>query len=136
MSGRDDFLEWVRTRLYEAEVARHNGDLAPRLAIWSTTEPVTVHGALKSTTSYPETKEAFTWLEQMFSNCTSYSFELVAADVLGDMAYTVGYEHIQASVNGEPRTFTLRATQVYRREDGEWKVAHRHADTVVSGEPG
>jgi ketosteroid isomerase-like protein len=24
----------------------------------------------------------------------------------------------------------LRATQVYRRESGEWKVAHRHADTV------
>jgi hypothetical protein len=136
MSDRDDFLEWVRTRLYEAEVALHNGDIAPRLAIWSTTEPVTVHGAWKSTTSYPETKETFTWLEQTFSNCTSYSFELVAADVVGDMAYTVGYEHIQTSVNGEPRTFTLRATQVYRREDGEWKVAHRHADTVVSGEPG
>ena len=45
------------------------------------------------------------------------------------MAYTVGYEHTQASVNGEPRRYTLRATQVYRREDGEWKVAHRHADT-------
>jgi ketosteroid isomerase-like protein len=28
------------------------------------------------------------------------------------------------------RSYTLRATQVYRREDGEWKVAHRHADTV------
>jgi ketosteroid isomerase-like protein len=136
MSDRDDFLEWVRTRLCDAEVALHNGDIEPRLAIWSTTEPVTVHGALKSTTSYLETKEAFIWLEQTFSNCTSYSFELVAADVVGDMAYTVGYEHIQASVNAEPRTFTLRATQVYRREDGEWKVAHRHADTVVSGEPG
>jgi ketosteroid isomerase-like protein len=22
----------------------------------------------------------------------------------------------------------LRATQVYRREDGEWKIVHRHAD--------
>jgi ketosteroid isomerase-like protein len=22
-------------------------------------------------------------------------------------------------------------TQVYRREDGEWKVAHRHADTLA-----
>ena len=40
------------------------------------------------------------------------------------------YEHTSASVNGEPRTYTLRVTQVYRREDGEWKVAHRHADTV------
>ena len=29
-----------------------------------------------------------------------------------------------------PWTYTLRATQVYRREDAEWKVAHRHADMV------
>jgi ketosteroid isomerase-like protein len=27
-----------------------------------------------------------------------------------------------------------RATQVYRREDGEWKVARRHADTVPDNE--
>jgi ketosteroid isomerase-like protein len=25
----------------------------------------------------------------------------------------------------------LRATQVYRREGGEWRVAHRHGDTVI-----
>jgi ketosteroid isomerase-like protein len=37
----------------------------------------------------------------------------------------------RASVEGEPGTDTLRATQVYRREDGEWKVAHRHGDTVT-----
>ena len=47
------------------------------------------------------------------------------------MAYTAGLEHTSASVDGEPRTYTLRATQVYRREGGEWKVAHRHADTVM-----
>jgi len=51
------------------------------------------------------------------------------------MAYTVGFEHTQASVNGEARTYTLRATQVYRREDGEWRVAHRHGDTL-SSDPG
>jgi ketosteroid isomerase-like protein len=59
---------------------------------------------------------------------------LVAADVVGDMAYTVGYEHTQASVVGEPRSYTLRSTQIYRREDGEWKVAHRHADEVPKTE--
>ncbi len=46
----------------------------------------------------------------------------------GDMAYTVGYEHTEATVNGEPRAYTLRATQIYQREDDEWKVVHRHAD--------
>jgi ketosteroid isomerase-like protein len=25
-------------------------------------------------------------------------------------------------------------TQLYRREEGEWKVAHRHADTVPESE--
>jgi hypothetical protein len=38
------------------------------------------------------------------------------------MDYTVGYEHTQAVVNGERRTYTLRATQIYRRDDGGWKV--------------
>lgn len=57
--------------------------------------------------------------------------ELLAFDVVGDMAYTAGFEHTTASVDSEPRTYTLRATQVYRREDGRWRVAHRHGDTVV-----
>jgi ketosteroid isomerase-like protein len=46
------------------------------------------------------------------------------------MAYTAGLEHTSASVDGRPRSYTLRVTQAYRREDGEWKVAHRHGDTV------
>ena len=135
MSDRDDFLEWVRTRLHAAEVALHNGDPAPRLAIWSTREPVTVLGAWRSATNYQETNDLFHALGETFSGCTSFSFELIAADVAGDMAYTAGYEHTQASVNGEPRAYTLRVTQVYRREDGEWKVVHRHGDTL-SSEPG
>jgi hypothetical protein len=34
-------------------------------------------------------------------------------------------------LHGQPRSITLRATQVYRREGDEWKVAHRHAETVT-----
>ena len=64
-----------------------------------------------------------------FSDCTSYTFDLQAYDVVADMAFTVGLEHTSASVDGDPGSYTLRATQVYRREGGEWKVAHRHADT-------
>ncbi|MGO4246551.1 nuclear transport factor 2 family protein [Paenarthrobacter sp. RAF54_2] len=47
------------------------------------------------------------------------------------MAYTAGLERSSISVTGQQASQVLRATQVYRREDGEWKVAHRHADTVV-----
>jgi ketosteroid isomerase-like protein len=130
MSDRDDFLAWVKSTLFQAELALVNGDAAPRRVIWSRIEPVSILGALRNAYGTQEVDEAFTWLERMFSDCKSYDFELQAYDVVGDMGYTAGLEHVSASMNGEPRTFTLRATQVYRREDGQWKVAHRHADMV------
>ena len=130
MGEREDFLDWVGTSLMDAEIALHNGDAAPRAAIWSTQDPVSVLGAWKSASGQQQVRELFTELEAAFSDCASYSHEVIAADVVGDMAYTVGHEHTQASVNGEPRSYVLRATQIYRREGGEWKVAHRHADTV------
>ena len=131
MTDRDDFLAWVKTALYEAELALHNGDAAPRRALWSRNEPVSILGALRNVYGQYEVGEAFAFLERSFSDCTSYEFELQAYDVVGDMAYTVGLEHTSVSMNGTPRSYTLRATQVYRREGGEWKVAHRHADTVT-----
>ena len=126
MSERDEFIAWVRSDLYDAEVAVHNGDAGPRRAIWSRNEPVTVLGAWKNAIGRHELDELFDHLADSFSDCTSYELELLAAEVLGDTAYTVALEHTSASVDGVPRTYTLRATQVYRREDGAWKVAHRH----------
>lgn len=71
------------------------------------------------------------WVASRFSNCTAYRFELIAADVNGDLAYTVGYEHSSRSVDGGPvELSTLRVTHVYRRENGEWKIVHRHGDLV------
>jgi ketosteroid isomerase-like protein len=131
MADSDEFLAWVGSSLYEAELALHNGDARPRRAIWSRNEPVSVLGAWRNAFGQQELDALFTSLEAQFSNCTSYRFELLTSDVQGDMAYTLGLEHISTTVDGEPRSFVLRATQVYRREEGAWKVAHRHADTLA-----
>jgi ketosteroid isomerase-like protein len=136
MSDLDDFLAWTQTRLRDAEIALHNGDSRPRLAMWSTREPVSVLGAWRSAVGQEEVRDLFRKLEETFSDCTSHLYEIVAADVVGDVAFTAGYERTEARINGEPRQYTLRVTQVYRREDGEWKVAHRHGDTAPdSDEP-
>ena len=130
LSDRDRFLAWVNSRLRDAEVAVHEGDAGPRREIWSRKEPVSVLGALNSATGRPQVDELFTWMEGTFSGCTSFRLEIVAAEVTGDIAYTVAYEHTEAIVNGESRVYSLRATQVYRREDGEWKVVHRHGSAI------
>ena len=131
MTDRDGFLVWVTGALYEAELALHNGDSGPRRALWSRNEPVSILGALRNAHGQKEVDEVFAFLEQSFSDCTSHFFDLQAFDVAGDMAYTAGLEHTSVSINGKPGSYTLRATQVYRREADEWKVAHRHADMVT-----
>ena len=46
-----------------------------------------------------------------------------------DLAYTVGYEIGDVVLDGAPMTRQrLRVTQIYRREDGEWRLVHRHGD--------
>src|SRR3954453_8419655 len=98
MTDREDFLAWAQTALYEAERALHNGDPAPRRAIWSRKEPVSVLGAWRSAYGQREIDGLFTALGQSFSDCTSYAFELLAWDAIGDMAFTAGLEHTSASV--------------------------------------
>jgi len=131
MSERDEFLTWVESDLVDAERAMLSGDDGPRREIWSRVEPVSVLGAWRNAVGREQLIEAFELLAPSFAECTDYALELISLEVVGDMAYTVGYERISASIDGEPRTFTLRATQVYRRDDGAWRVVHRHADTMA-----
>jgi ketosteroid isomerase-like protein len=135
MTETDGFLETTMARYREAETTLHNGDAAPRKAMWARTEPLTLLGAALSGTGWEEIEPIFDRLEARFSQCTSCEHEVIAAGASGDLAYLVAFEHTTASVNGSPPLpYTLRSTTVFRREDGEWKVVHRHADQVASEE--
>ena len=48
MTDRDDSLSRVQTSLYEAELALHNGDAAPRRVLWSRNEATSVLGAWRN----------------------------------------------------------------------------------------
>jgi len=130
VSECDDFVASTISRQVLAETAIHNGNAAPRTAMWSPKDPVTLFGAERTNTGWDAVKGTFSWLASRFSDCTSYDLELVAAGASGDLAYTVGYEHTTTTVAGAVHSYTLRVTHVYRREDGEWKIVHRHGDRV------
>lgn len=130
LTDRDDFLAWVKTSLYQAELALHNGDPAPRRALWSRREPVSVLGAWRNAHGQAEIDALFAYLGRSFSNCTSFAFDVQAFDVVGDMAFTAALERTVVSVDGRPCAYTLRVTQVYRREGSAWRVVHRHGDTM------
>jgi ketosteroid isomerase-like protein len=124
----EEFLAEMLPRQRAAERAIHNGDAQPRLALWSHEDPVTVLGAKVSSSGRADLESMFREVASWFSDSEEYEFEVIAAGASGDLAYTVGYEHNRATVRGEPRTYTLRATHVYRREDAQWRIVHRHAD--------
>lgn len=53
--------------------------------------------------------------------------------VSGDMAFTVAVERQEEARAGgqSPLRRELRATQVFRREGGSWRLLHRHADPLM-----
>ncbi len=130
MGETDDFLGSVLPRLTEADTALHNGDAAPRIAIWSHNDPVTLFGAALMGSGWTEIRRVFESLASRFSNGT-YECEVISAGASGDLGYVVGIEHSTVSVGGAaPEAYELRVTEVLRREEGEWKVVHRHADPM------
>jgi ketosteroid isomerase-like protein len=48
--------------------------------------------------------------------------------VSGDMAYEVGTEQGQFTLAGEQVSIEHRVTNIYRRENGTWKIVHHHTD--------
>jgi len=128
MSERKEFLSWFDSTWRQAEIALHNGDAGPRFATWSDRPPLTLFGAWFTATDPDAVHAVFHRLAKGFSNSPASSVEVIVADVSGDLAYTVHRERTSTSVDGVPRDYVLRVTQVYRREAGQWKVVHRHAD--------
>jgi len=52
-----------------------------------------------------------------------------------DLACTVDLEHMERTMDGRTYHRVLRCTQVYRLEDGRWKVIVRHADELAEKDP-
>lgn len=81
----------------------------------------------------------YDWASSQYkSGGATVHVEYINIVVSGDLAFTVGIERQEGARVGDQQSPTrraLRATQIFRREDGVWKLLHRHADPLVEKLP-
>ncbi|WP_152365492.1 YybH family protein [Microlunatus speluncae] len=71
-----------------------------------------------------------------FDEVTS-RFDEISRYATADLGYVVQIEHFEGRLTGgeDPVTHELRVTVIFRREDGTWKICHRHADPITAPRP-
>lgn len=130
MSERESFRTLISGLQHEAEVALVQGDVGPRLAMWSHRSPVSLFaGVGPSKKGWDELEPAFRAVASRLSDGRDVTYEIMEFDTSGDTAWTAGFLRFAVSMDGGPITpRTLRITHIYRREGDDWKVVHEHSN--------
>ena len=122
------------TKTLEQETARTaamlNGDPGPMINSWASSEDITLFGAWGPIEKgHKAVTDTMRWVGNRFTGAEAVNVEYSVVASSGDLAYTVGFERSQVSVDGGPtRDMVIRVTHIYRRINGDWKRMHRHAD--------
>jgi hypothetical protein len=129
----DRFLQRYET----ANTAFVNGDPSRWLRMTAERDPVSIFGG------FGGLGEAGTALvhQRYLLAATAFQpsgadvdFQYLVKDVRGRLAYTVAIERSSVLYAGqtERRSQILRVTMIFRRDHGDWKIVHRHADTMIA----
>ena len=104
-------------------------DTPPFLELWSHAADASIMAAVGGYhVGYDKVSELLLWVSTQLSFET-YEPEILTACADGDLATSVSLEHFTKDAGATE--MTLRTTHVYRREDGEWKLLHRHAEALT-----
>jgi ketosteroid isomerase-like protein len=79
-------------------------------------------------------------IEHAASLCSDGTFvewQIKAKYTTAELAYVVQIERAEAKIGAreEIDPLAVRATMIFRPEEGEWKVVHRHADPIITPQP-
>ena len=113
----------------------YKGNPEPYRMLCSLGQDVSLLGAFGGISVGPkEVNKHLTTRASYFQAGHNVSFENLVKFSTRDFGYIVEVERFETRIGGTDETVrvALRATTIFRREDGEWKVAHRIGDPLVS----
>lgn len=124
----EDEVRDASAKFYAALNRMTEGDSSQLADIWSHSETVTtMHPIGGKQVGWSEVKGSF---DEVAGLASSGHVELAGQTLQsgGELAYELGIERGQFTLAGETITVEQRVTNIYRREDGEWKIVHHHTD--------
>jgi ketosteroid isomerase-like protein len=133
-TGFADAIEGYRRALEQFVT----GDPEPVLAFFSRREDVTLANPLGPPHRGPaEVGKTGREAAAQLRDGSIRGFEEISRYSTSDLGYVVQIERAQARFPGGEtmNPIALRVTMIFRREEGAWKVVHRHADPITTARP-
>jgi ketosteroid isomerase-like protein len=123
-------VKQAATNFYAALNTMFTGDVAPMLETWSHAADVIYmgpNGGMK--VGWAQVQP--TWEAQAAMKLGGKVEPSDMHIVLGDdLAITQNYEKGSNTINGKLTTVSIRATNVFRKENGVWKMIGHHTDLI------
>lgn len=119
-------------RLHAAMAKVANGDIAEIKALYSHTDDATsFYGWGGYEKGWDAVSARWDWAGQQFKGGT-VSYQNVTTVVTGELAYVTDVETFRVGMAGmeKPTEWTNRVTHIFRLEDGQWRLVHRHANRL------
>ena len=132
----DSSLQKFLPQWEEAQSHFINGDPTLWMQHSSHRDDATVLGAFGGyEKGWNEVGPRYDWASSQFkAGGARIKVEYLNTGVSGDLAFTVAIERqdeVRLGDQENPAPRALRVTQVFRKENGAWKLLHRHADPLV-----
>ena len=137
MAAVDDVDELIEQfHLARAEIVKGNPE--PMKKLWSHREDVSLANPYSPPVrGWEQVAEVMEHGVSQYRDGYATGVEIVSKHVSAELAYVVEIERFEAKVGGREdiTPIALRATIIFRPEDGEWKIVHRHADPITTARP-
>jgi ketosteroid isomerase-like protein len=127
-------LEEAVEESHAALGATGSGDVEPFMALYSDVDDITFGNPFGPfVRGKAAVREAAEGAASRYRDGQVVGFERVATHLGDRLGCVAEVEHLRAKIGGSdsPVSIALRATSVFRDEDGIWRLVHRHADPIT-----